>query len=487
VLIYSFSLFIAFLLAFRYIKAFNISTINPWIVPAAFVVKVLAGLFFLYVYSVHYGNGELTADAGAFLKESKILNGVFYQSPSDYFKLLTGYHETSDLMFKYLSDTEHWDVGTMTIINDSKNVLRVHSLIHFISFNQQFIHLLFMCLISLLGLVQLHKAFSSFSKIHPAIFFIIILLIPSTLFWTSGILKEPFMFLGLALFLRGAFDLQLGLRKLLLIPLGLLLMILFKPYVLVCLLPAGFYLLIHKYIAKQRVIVSLAIWVVSIVAIILVFPQTEKTVTTYLSRKQFDFENVGKGGLHVLDDTCFYYFRPEQINSLQLESGKAELLQPIDAYIIFFGMVEEPIPIHLKPTGEKWPVVYYDKGCDSYIKTTLIENSTKQLIINIPEALTNSIFRPFLGDPGSSLKYSAFIELWGIFIFLGYCIIKHRKLGPNERGLIVAMTIFALCLFLLIGWTTPVIGAIVRYRFPAHLAMVIIGLIIIKPKQFFKG
>jgi hypothetical protein len=311
-------------------------------------------------------------------------------------------------------------------------------------------------------------------------------LIPSTLFWTSGILKEPLMFFGFALFIRGIFDQSLGLRKIWFIPLGLFLMVLFKPYVLACLLPAGLFMLIFLHLSQKRIWKSLIIWVCLLSVTVIVFPETERTVTTYLSRKQFDFENVGKGGLHALDDTCFYYFSPNQLEYLKIEGRNVELIKEVDAFIIYFGSIKEPIPAHLVPNGEKWPISYQSVGCKSYIETTLIENSTTQLIKNIPQALFNSIFRPLPNDPGSWLKYPAMIELWGILFFLGYCIYKRRKINQMERGIVIALIIFAMSLFLVIGWTTPVIGAIARYRFPAQLALVLVGLILVNPPKFFK-
>jgi hypothetical protein len=79
------------------------------------------------------------------------------------------------------------------------------------------------------------------------------------------------------------------------------------------------------------------------------------------------------------------------------------------------------------------------------------------------------------------LKFFSFLEVWLIFGFLAIAWIKRRKLSDSERGIIFMLAIFAFVLFLLIGWTTPVLGAIARYRFPAQLAMVLIGMILLKP------
>jgi len=43
--------------------------------------------------------------------------------------------------------------------------------------------------------------------------------------------------------------------------------------------------------------------------------------------------------------------------------------------------------------------------------------------------------------------------------------------------------VFAVVLLLLIGWITPVLGAIVRYRIPAYFALLIAGLLLYKKKE----
>jgi hypothetical protein len=127
---------------------------------------------------------------------------------------------------------------------------------------------------------------------------------------------------------------------------------------------------------------------------------------------------------------------------------------------------------------------YFQQGCMSYIETTPINNSSIQLIKNIPEALTNSAIRPWPTDPGSKLKIISFLESILLFGFLIYAIWNRRKLNENEKLIVFGLLTFACLLFLLIGWTTPVLGAIARYRFPAQLALFIVGFILLQSSKF---
>ncbi len=482
-MIYTFFLFVLLFFSFKYVKNLKAYSLNEWAFSFAFLVKVIAGFIFLYIYTDIYGNGSLSADASVFMTESKILNDVFFVSPFDYFRLLFGLGNQEELMFTYLQDTSHWDAGAQTLINDNRNIVRVHSLFHFFSFNNTANHIIAMCFVSTVAVKQFYLALKDKTLLSNTTIFLLILLFPSTLFWTSGILKEPFMFLGLGLLVRGlCYDSSVK-KKWLFAIIGLFILIGFKPYVLIAIIPAGLFLFLFKYVTKRKIIASLILLMgILLIAVSLFSGQRKKTVHL-LSRKQFDFKNVGKGGLHALTDSTFYFFRQNQIKNLKIEGDSVLITKEMDALILKHGSMEKPIPIHLKPTGEKWFVYFKNLQSDGFIEVTLINDSFGQLMKNIPEALINSLFRPFISDPGGWLKYPAMIETLLLFLFLIYAIINKRVLSKNKIALIVALVLFVLTLSLLIGWVTPVLGAIVRYRIPVYIALLVIAVMVIQPKK----
>ena len=478
-LIYIGFLFLIFLFAFRYWKLLNTSTLNAWLLPLAFSVKVIVGFYFLYVYSEIYGNGTLSADAGAFMSESKILNNVFYTHPADYFKLLFGYGDQTELIAQYLTETHHWDAGEQSIINDNRNIMRIHSVIHFISFNNPAIHLFFMCFVSTVALKQLFLGIVNRTTLSPALLFFIILFVPSLLFWTAGILKEPFMFLGIALFIRGLLANERTTLRWIYVVLGIILLLAFKPYILLALLPALLFYGLYTILPKFKILGAVLILFVITASGILIFPSQTDQAVHLLSRKQFDFKNVGKGGVHAYADTCFYFFTPEQMSELIFDGDSVSITKPTDAMILEHGSMKEPVPVRLELTGEKWFVFFKNTRSDGYIEVTLINNSFPQLLKNIPEALCNVLLRPFFTDPGSWLKYPAIIELILLYLFIIYAFLRRKKLTSNEVGLLIAAVIFIIGLSLIIGWVTPVLGAIVRYRIPVLIALLLIGVFLI--------
>jgi hypothetical protein len=78
------------------------------------------------------------------------------------------------------------------------------------------------------------------------------------------------------------------------------------------------------------------------------------------------------------------------------------------------------------------------------------------------------------------------MEVWLILLFFGFAIYFRKKLNFDEKNIVFTLLTFALFLSLLIGWTTPVLGAIIRYRFPAQFALIIAGLILLKPLKDIK-
>jgi len=505
-LIYTLFIFLLCFSFLLYVRQIRIDGVNNWIIPAAFSIKVLVGFCFLYIYTEVYGQGKLGGDAGNFMNESKLLHAVFIQSPIDYFKLLFGI-DNSDLAIRYLGETRLWGAGKQTIINDSRNIIKIHSVIHFFSFGINGIHMILMCFLSTIGLVQLIKGIKDLTNLKPLYTFLIFLLFPSLLFWTSGILKEPIMLLGLGLFIRGFFYKGTLMRKGLFLIFGGIILLGFKPYILLCLIPSIAFYQVYKSLPKFKIIGSAIVLSISLFILLVAFSSQRDFAVKLLSKKQYDFKNIGKGGVFLNYGINFLYLQPEQFNELMIsDSEKSELMEvtpeiiqlnnlgkfvllkdTLKATVINHGGFGEPRDTILGPNLNRYKVSYINYGSQGLIDVTMINNSGVQLVKNIPEVIVNCLFRPFPLDPGGLLKYPSILEVWLTFGFLIFAIIHRHKLSEKDKALIISILIFVLSLSLLIGWVTPVIGAIVRYRFPALLGVLIISLIIWKvPARFHK-
>jgi len=450
--------------------------------PIGLLVKLVAGWFFYYVYSTYYGSQQLTADAGQFLKESKLLYDVFWQSPSDYIKFMLSL-DNSTMIMNYLEETTHWDGGPNSILNDSKNVIKIHSIVQFFSFGLPSIHILFSCFVSLFGVFHLTKAFQNFVSIQPKWLFLILLFAPSTLFWTSGLLKEPFLFLGIGLFCRALLFKEDGIWKKIAYGLvGILLLIGFKPYTFICILAAALVFLLFSKIKINKVAFGIFALFIILSASLVFLPKNNKIVNT-LSAKQSDFIGISSGGNFIRTDSCFFIFSDSQMDLFRIEDSSYYLTKAAEVEFLYPFSKNAPQKTIAYPNQNPWHFGYHYDNCGSYIPIRYIDNSPTTLFKNIPEAMINATIRPFIGDPGSNFKYFAMLEIWLLFCALIVVIFKRRTINRTEFALIMALIVFSILMLLLIGWVTPVLGAIVRYRFPALLAIMIIGVILIPTRK----
>lgn len=452
--------------------------------PVAWTMKLLAGGVFLWIYSEYYGGGTLTADPEAFMRESKLLHDVAGKSFGDYLVFLSG-GETQAMVNHYLAETTHWNTGDLTLINDSKNVIRINSLIYFISSGKVFVHIIVFTFFSLLGFREVYQAFSHRVQLPNRIFWYLLIGVPSLIFWTGSMLKEPLMLLGFCLLLRAWFGELKPMSRVWRVIIGVILLISFKPYVLLCLIPAFIFWWVCSKWMRRKIGVTLLLFSGLTVGLIVLLPkQTDKAVFM-LTRKQFDFINVGQGGLHAYADTCFYFFRPDQFRYLRVNAEKEEvyLKQPLQAKKVTAGKALPFKDVYLQPNNKPWLLYFSSNGCASYIHVTPIDNSGAQLLKNVPEAFVNAAFRPFFGDPGRTPKLFAVIETLLLFGALLFALTFLRHASAQTRVDITTMLLFAVLLLMLIGWITPVLGAIVRYRIPAYLAIFLTIVLLYHPKK----
>jgi hypothetical protein len=103
------------------------------------------------------------------------------------------------------------------------------------------------------------------------------------------------------------------------------------------------------------------------------------------------------------------------------------------------------------------------KAGNSTVNIQPLHPTFKSFLKNAPEALDHTLFRPYLTKINNyqylpfALEILLFEILYLIFIFY------HRKIFP-VNPVIYFCIFFSLSMFLVTGYTVPIIGAIVRYR-----------------------
>ena len=484
--IYPLSLFLLLCFALGRFRLFRVEGLGSWDLSLAFALKGLASLCFIYIYTYYYGAGYLYFDSGTFISDARILNKVFYQSPGAYFKLLTGIGETEELVRQYLSQTEKWSMPYSLLTDDSKNIIRISSVVHFFSFDSIYIHFIVFNLFALNGMKNMYLFFKDYVVLNERVFFFALMLLPSLLFWSSGVLKEPMLIFSIGLLFKALrISNERKLLKLVFLAIAMFLMLNFKAYVLLsCIIPLIFVVTAKLLISKKSIWLSLAAVFAFLLISLAVLPKQRQKIVDYISLKQFDFNNISMGGVYFLkeDEPYAYNIQPDDYKNLKIEGDSLRIIHRTEAYIFHRTEKNGLKKIYLEADPKKKiPILSIWERSNSYIETTLIFSSFKQMILNIPEALVNCLLRPFWNDPSPKFKLLTITETWLLFGFLGYALLRRKKLSRDEKIVTLALTLFILNLSLIIGWATPVLGAIVRYRIPVYLAVIILACILHQP------
>lgn len=439
-----------------------------------FLFKILLGWLFMYVYSRIYGVGAETVDWEEFIHDSVVLRNVAFEDFGTYLKFLFGLGSEADVQH-YLMGTNHWAAGDMAVLNDSRNVLRVNSLIAFLFNGNVYYHIGFISFFVVLCFRELYLTLYTSVWLRKRIFWWMLLLFPSVAFWTASMLKEPFLIMGFCLLFSALFGNHKNYSFWWRLLLGVSLLIAFKPYVFICLLFPVLIFVLYRWMRLKQAISYAALFLFFVGTLIL-FPAIRNKGVHQLTRMQFDFMNIGHGGVHVVNGDDFYFFSPEVLSSVELKNDSLYLLKPVTAKLVTIGMKLPFDDVYLKKEDGPWVVYFRGLSCGSYFEITPINGSFGNLVKNVPEALVNATFRPCPTDDGSWLKWLNFLETIGLFTLILFSVFSNRIIRTGEhRQMIVLLFMFSLCLLLLVGWVTPVMGALVRYRMPAYLALLLIA------------
>ena len=271
-----------------------------------------------------------------------------------------------------------------------------------------------MSFVGLIGLTLLLRAFKTVVHEYKTLAIVLVLLLPSTLLWTSGDLKEPMLFL----FLGGSIWSMKNLKSpkwwlyLLIFACCLCLIFITKYYVLVALLPA-----MLAYIS--------GFWI----------------------RKRIPARYVTAILLCVIGAIVFSYIKPD---------------------LHFAGLIG----------GKRNDMIRHAQEMDanSLFDSKIIEREWTAVLSITPKALWNAIIQPIPTKKSSSLHILAFVENIFVLVFLATCII-FRRAGPDKEA-IWLITVYVLTLYIILGLSTPVSGALVRYKTPGLPMLMILGLLI---------
>lgn len=358
-----------------------------------FLCKIVAGIAIGWV-SIHiYGPGNDYWDLNdAAWKEYQLL----INNPGIYFRNIFTSDYPGGYGGMFSSMDSYW--------NDLKGnlLIKLVSIFNIFSRGDYYINSLFFNFIIFFGHVALYKLFISIFKERKLLVIIGCFLLPSTLYFSSGMHKDGIVFLMLAILIYCVYialqQNKLTGKRLLLICISLFFLFLIRHYIFIALAPA------------------LLAWVVS--------AKTKWKPVPVLA------------AVYLLTGLLLF--------NIDIVSSK---IKPLD--IIIARQTEFLKLPHAETT----------------IKLTPLAPTFKSYASNAPEALNHLLLRPYIWELPVKTILPLCIELF-IYQLLLLLFIFYRKKDEDKtgRGVIYFLVFFTISIFLLMGYIVPNLGSIVRYR-----------------------
>jgi hypothetical protein len=437
-----------------------------------FVLKLIFGLGFYLVYTVHYSDNQ-TSDMHKYYNDAFKIYELTKNKPSLYLSILSGFDQNEKSAFVTQQLGFWYQEESASVVNDSRMIIRFNLLLLPITKGNIFLHLVAIVFLSFIGLYFIYVSFEKYFLNKEFLLLFACFGIPSVMFWSSGIMKE-----GLLTFFMGILCYQLfgvskfKLQHLCLLLLSLLGIFFTKFYVALSLIPSLLFLLICIIFKRKTYFVNLLIslLIVSISAIIFNL-LLHNLPLKKLSKKQNDFINLSIGGVYLMNqnapfDTIFTLHKNSIIinqNTFQVKTAKLKIgtiyhhwKNPgyADTLIDRNGTKIYTVLKILEPTG-------------SAISLKRLEPNYKSVIALLPQAFINIFFRPFINDVENIFSLLACIENLMYILFIIFVLVRFKKPEATSLKIIIFSFIFVLTLYSLVGLTTPVLGAAVRYKVPA--------------------
>ncbi len=235
------TLFYGVIFTFIFIKApfFRLEGVNRKFLPALLLIKVALGTFIALIYTYYYPD-RLKADVFKYFDDSKIMYEALFDKPLDYLKMLLGMGNDSPYFDNYYTQMNNWyRQYENNIYNDSHIIIRFNAFVRLFSFGYFSVHTVFMSFIAIAGQTALFKFFRNNTTLLTGPLLLASFLIPSVLFWSSGVLKEGLLFFGMGFLLHFSHKLlhKFNVIAALWVLLSIVLLAYLKFYIMVSLLP----------------------------------------------------------------------------------------------------------------------------------------------------------------------------------------------------------------------------------------------------------
>lgn len=447
---------------------------------ALIAIKAIGCLAYYWVYFCYFPIGQ-NGDSASTLEDAKVIYNALPEHPTDFMKIILGLHSESEsdpLYGTYFKQIQKWgraDVSTEFFLNDNRTPIRINALIMLFSFGSYAVHALVMLMLSFVGQFAFYKTFKRFFSGKEILLAIVVFLSPSVLFWSSGVLKEPIALGLMGVFIYTYFKLFIDVNYKLKYLLGLLLsglgFLILKPYILILiLLPLVIYTLVNRFSIKRVFLfytaVSLSVLTLGLIVLKTVF---HKDVINTIVVRENDFVSLSRGGIFFDNDQYYLRFEYGQDDQYELADSVKQLyrMKPHSNYMYWdLKNLKDTIFVNdNKDTTTLYKHLWTNTPAGSAITMRRLEYSFSSIAAFVPLAFYHVLCKPFFYDSRSIMEHMASLENLVFLVFFIWCFWKSKKEGV-DKNLFWMCVFIVVSSFVLVGITTTVMGAIVRYKVP---------------------
>ncbi len=390
-------LFVVYLVLFAWVvtkvKFFTRSGLSQSQLVILFLLKVMAGIFYGWI-GLYYGGLAQMWDTWSFHVSSIQEYNLLFHNPHEYFtNLFKDPYEGGVSKFFGTTDSYWSDLKGNVFI-------KILSLFNIFSLGNYFINVVFYSFLTLFGPIAIYRVMKDVFPGKKIAVLLATFLVPSFLYWTSGIHKEGLIFTGISMIIYciyfGAREKKFGFKRIVCLLTGLLLLLTLRNFIIVLIVPAIIAWLLSNRWPKRGLAIFSSVY---LVFIILFF-------TARYINPQFDF--------------------PQAVVNKQQEF------------------------INLTGGGSSIQIRQLKPDAISFLKNT-------------PQAITLSAIRPYPSDVKHILSLAAAIEVMALLLMFAVFLIWPKN-GVHSKNLIYFTVFFSMSVLLAIGFSVNNLGAIVRYR-----------------------
>jgi hypothetical protein len=232
-------LFVAYLVLFAWlvtkVKFFTRSGLSEPQLVILFLLKVMAGIFYGWI-GLYYGNLAQMVDTWSFhtnsIAEYRLLNDDPYEYLTNLFRdpYQAGFSKFFDTTDSYWNDLK------------SGALIKILSIFNIFSLGHYYVNVIFYSFISMFGPIAFYRVMIDVFPGRKLPVVLATFLVPSFLYWASGLHKEGMIFTGLGFVIYGVYfslkEKKLGWKRSILILLGLLIMLVLRNFLIVIIVPA---------------------------------------------------------------------------------------------------------------------------------------------------------------------------------------------------------------------------------------------------------